>query len=57
MTDEYHIHPLRQPSSTLQQTLESMAETIVVNLAIDPKRLRYIDPGKRSEMGITGERW
>lgn len=37
--------------------LESMQHEIARNLAVEPGRLRYHDPGQPSHIGVNGKRW
>jgi hypothetical protein len=52
-----HVGPNRDPGTDIEATLEQMRHQIAKNLAIDPDRMRYRDPGGLSRIGVTGNRW
>lgn len=52
-----HVNPHRKPATSWDELAENVRHDIARNLAIDPARIRYFDPGYQSEMGVTGNRW
>jgi hypothetical protein len=57
MTNDRHVHRDRLPPGTLEKSLDDLRQQVASNLRIDPDRLRYVDTGERTSIGVTGERW
>jgi len=57
MNQDRSVHRERMPPGTLEKTLDALRQSVASNLRIDPDRLRYIDTGKPTPIGVTGMRW